>query len=362
MMADTYRADAVVVGAGIIGIMIAAHLVEARPAWRVVVLERGAVGSGATRFSAGLHFPYGRTETTRSFSRASEQAFEHLPAGPTRAIRPIRYIGVVSKARRAQEEACFTRPVVAADSKLELLADLLGTCLASADTDVFAVEGCHYAFPALVAEGLAAELRRHDRARIWEGARLCGVESRLESVVLTLADGRRLEARLVVLAVGPWACADPVRSLAAQLGVRVKKVVALHVDRLPRPDEPAIFFHDADAFLLPVIERGHWLFSFACQEWDVDPSEDELRITPRDRDDALTVLARYAPAWVERCGSGRVFCDAYGPADRPVVTPLPADQRIVFAGAANGSGYRLAPGFARAVGDLLNDREYAVAG
>ena len=30
-------------------------------------------------------------------------------------------------------------------------------------------------------------------------------------------------------------------------------------------------FEDEDAFLLPVASRGHWLFSYTCTEWDVDP-------------------------------------------------------------------------------------------
>jgi hypothetical protein len=46
-------------------------------------------------------------------------------------------------------------------------------------------------------------------------------------------DCRRLEARPVVLAVGPWPCTDPVGSLAAQLGVRVKKVVESELCEFP---------------------------------------------------------------------------------------------------------------------------------
>ncbi|GAA3079868.1 hypothetical protein GCM10020000_77090 [Streptomyces olivoverticillatus] len=44
----------------------------------------------------------------------------------------------------------------------------------------------------------------------------------------------------------------------------MKKVVALHVEQRPRPDDGVIVFEDADAFLLPVHHRGHWLFSYTC--------------------------------------------------------------------------------------------------
>jgi glycine/D-amino acid oxidase-like deaminating enzyme len=48
-----------------------------------------------------------------------------------------------------------------------------------------------------------------------------------------------------------------------------------------------------------------------------------------------------------------VFCDAYSPSREPLVRTLDHDARIVFAGAANGSGYRLAPAIAAEAADLL---------
>lgn len=50
-------ADVTVVGGGIIGCLVATEVLARAPGSRVVVLERDAVGSGASRRSAGLHFP-----------------------------------------------------------------------------------------------------------------------------------------------------------------------------------------------------------------------------------------------------------------------------------------------------------------
>lgn len=49
------------------------------------------------------------------------------------------------------------------------------------------------------------------------------------------------------------------------------------------------------------------------------------------------------------CGGGRraVFYDAYSPTGAPLVARLAAQNCIIWAGAANGSGYRFSPQIAR---------------
>ncbi len=47
-------ADAVIIGAGLVGLTAALYLRQRRPAWRVVVLERGALPSGASTKNAGF--------------------------------------------------------------------------------------------------------------------------------------------------------------------------------------------------------------------------------------------------------------------------------------------------------------------
>ncbi|HEX6873810.1 MAG TPA: FAD-binding oxidoreductase, partial [Micromonosporaceae bacterium] len=69
--------------------------------------------------------------------------------------------------------------------------------------------------------------------------------------------------------------------------------------------------------------------------------------------EANDILARYAPALAGRCVSGRVFCDAYTPNRQPLVSAVDDRARIVFAGGANGSGYRLGPAIAAETVDLL---------
>jgi glycine/D-amino acid oxidase-like deaminating enzyme len=171
-----------------------------------------------------------------------------------------------------------------------------------------------------------------------------------------LSTGGQLAADRVVLAPGPWV-ADPAwRALLAPHDLRVKRIVALHVDRPVGPDDRCVVLHDEDAFLLPLAHRGHWLFSWTCQEWDVDPDVAVPALTEKHLTEARALLARYAPALAARCTSGRVFCDAYTPDRQPLVRALEPTGRVVFAGGANGSGYRLAPAIAAEAVDRLHLR------
>jgi glycine/D-amino acid oxidase-like deaminating enzyme len=101
-------------------------------------------------------------------------------------------------------------------------------------------------------------------------------------------------------------------------------------------------------------DRGYWLFSYTCLEWDVVPDELHSGISHRNLREAHDILRRYAPEETPSIRAGRVFCDAYSPTREPIVAVAGHTGNVIFAGAANGSGYRLAPGIATEVVQLLN--------
>jgi glycine/D-amino acid oxidase-like deaminating enzyme len=143
--------------------------------------------------------------------------------------------------------------------------------------------------------------------------------------------------------------------------MRVKRIVALHVARPATSADEVILFDSDDAFLLPLPHRGHWLFSYTCREWDVDPDAPAAGLTAAHLRAARDCLRRYSPELAEACRGGRVFCDAYAPEGEPLVRALDAAGRIVFAGAAGGSGYRLGPAIAAEAIDLLTHRSLGAA-
>ncbi|NJP65294.1 FAD-dependent oxidoreductase [Streptomyces spiramenti] len=327
------RVDLAVIGGGVVGALIAREAVAAFPDATVTVLERGLVGQGASGRSAGVHFPRGATERVRSMSQHSERAWAHLARELDLPIRAVP--ATVVAAGDADAVAAAYLRLGEASSRPRGWAVPPGS-------RAWDLAGCQYADVQGVAERVLAELRGH--VTVLEGTEVTDLAVGGGHHRLTLAQGQRLLARRVVLAPGPWIAQPAWADLVAPLGLRVKKIVAAHLDEVPAPGDPLVVFHDEDAFLLPLHERRHHLFSYTCDRWDVAPDDADLVLAPSDLDDARAVLGRFAPGLTSRCTSGRVFCDAYSPGREPVVAELLPG--LVFAGAANGSGYRLAPAIA----------------
>ncbi|MFE9780552.1 NAD(P)/FAD-dependent oxidoreductase [Streptomyces sp. NPDC005775] len=341
--------DIAVVGGGIIGCLTAREAVRRAPGASVAVLEGDAVGSGASRRSAGLHFPRGASERVRRMSAYSERFYGGLRAAePGLPVHPVG-LSVLAKESAGAEiqelylEGARPRRTDAPPAPLTVLPDghAAWTC-----------DGAQYAYVGALAQELARGLRPAVSFR--EGNGVTSLEPKGDGYLLGLGTGERLYAGSVVIAPGPWLAAPAWRSYVAPLGARVKKVVALHVEQAPAPGDGVVVFHEEDAFLLPLHERGHWLFSYTCQEWDVDPDRLSGALTAGELAEARAALASWAPGMAERAVGGRVFCDAYSENREPLVRALDPDGGLVFAGAANGSGYRLGPAIAAEAVDLLS--------
>lgn len=342
------RPAAVVIGAGVLGCLVARELAARDPDVSITVLDRDAVGAGASRRSAGLHLPKGATPRTRRMSAYSHAYYAELRR--RRPDAPIYSIGATVITDRTGRERlgggyldqAAPAPVGSVPNPAVRIPD---------GSRAWRIAGCHYADVYALTQAVAAELR--PRVRFLEGVAVTGLMSAGGAVTVCGGTSERLVADSVVLAPGPWLSVPAWHDRVAPLGLRVKKIVALHIEQRPGPADEAVIFDSDDAFLLPVIHRGHWLFSYSCQEWDVDPDELTAGLSAADIDAARDCLRRYSPALADACGAGRVFCDAYSPDREPLVRALDDAGRIVFAGAANGSGYRLAPAIGSEAVDLL---------
>jgi glycine/D-amino acid oxidase-like deaminating enzyme len=328
--------DLAVVGGGVIGALIAHEADAALPGATVAVLERGLIGQGASSRSAGVHFPRGATARVRSMTEHSHRVWERLAAELDLPIREVDATVVAT----GDADAVATTYLRLGDETAP--ADPARGWAAPPGARAWSLHGCHYADVREVAGRVLAGLRDH--VTVLEGTEVAQLSCIEGGHRLTLGHGGEVLARRVVLAPGPWIAHPAWADLVAPLGLRVKKVVATHLDVSPASDDPLTIFHDEDAFLLPLHGRGHFLFSYTCDRWDVAPDDVGLVLERSDFDDARAVLGRFAPDLVARCNSGRVFCDAYSPRREPVVAEL--RPGLVFAGAAGGSGYRLAPAIA----------------
>ena len=328
--------DIAIVGGGIIGAVVAREVAAEFPDADIAVLERGLIGQGASSRSAGVHFPRGASERVRSMTRYSHRYWHDVAGELDLPIREIDAIVVASASNAGAVRTAY----------LDLggettAADPAHGWTAPPGSVAWTLPGCHYADVEAVTTRILTALR--SRVAIWEGTEVVAIDPG-ESTRLVLSHGAELRARRVVLCPGPWIAHPAWADLVAPLGLRVKKIIAAHIEAVPGTDHPLAVFDDEDAFLLPFHHRGHLLFSYTCDTWDVHPDTVERGLTPADLDDARAVIGRYSPEQASRCRSGRVFCDAYSRRREPIVAEL--RPGLVFAGAAGGSGYRLAPAIA----------------
>lgn len=343
-----------VVGAGIAGCLIARELVARDQEATVTVLDRDLIGSGVTRRSAGVSLVKGGTPRTRRMSAFSHGYYAALRAGnPGLPIYPVG-ARVILPGPGDPAGAGYLPEHTA--SALTLAGQLGEQLRLPAGSRVWLLGGCHYADVSVLAQVIATLAR--PRVRFAEAVKVTELSADESGVTLSCGSGERLRADQVVLAPGPWLAEPAWADLLAPLKLRVKKIVAMHLERPPRPDDELIMFDAEDAFLLPVSHRGHWLFSYTRLEWDVDPNAPAEGLSPADVEAARETLRPYSPALADTCVSGRVCCDAYSPSHEPVVTTLEGTNgRVIFAGAANGSGYRLGPAIAREAVHLLYDSD-----
>ncbi len=350
-----------VVGAGVIGCLVARELAARAPGVPVTVLDRDAIGAGASRRSAGLHLPRGSSERTRRMSAYSHEYYANLershpgwpihPVGATVVTGPGDRDGAGDGDGNGLIGRYLPQAIPVPVTAVPFITGPGGAVVLPAGVRAWRIAGSHYCDVQAFAQALAAQLR--PEVTFLEGVAVTGLVPGCGRVTVQCGTGARLAVAGVILTPGPWLAAPAWRDLVAPLGLRVKRVVALHIGLPPGPADEAVLFDTDDAFLLPLAHRGHWLFSYSCRKWDVDPDGPATGLTAADIGAARDCLRRYSPVLAEACRGGQAFCDAYSPDHEPVVRPLDSAGRIVFAGAAGGSGYRLGPAIAAEAVDQL---------
>lgn len=330
--------DLVVVGGGILGAALAYRAAQMFPERRIALYDRGAVGSGCSGFAGAIATPAVRSELVHALSAVSREWYaayrRQYDDAPMREL-PITYIVADDD---ANELTARLRPAEISDGRgcqpnwLKVSSSeqvLVGANAVWADV-----------------RALCTHLVSKAGVAVYEGTmvdryRRCG-----EGWELELADGRSCQTHLLALAKGAW-FGRTERSLLAPL--RNKKVVAFVLDMPANCDESIVYFHNSEAFLLPLPTRGQWLLSVVSMHWDCDPEAGSLQASAADLKAATNVLERYAPALLPILRGARVHCDGYLDGHRPRSQDV---DGVVCMYGGSGSGFRYAPAIA---GEALTD-------
>lgn len=341
--------DLVIVGGGIIGATTTYLAHVNKPEWNIALLDRSFVGDGATRYSAAVDLPFGRTTRHRAMVAKSVSFYRDLKARyPELPIRDIAFALVAPENDIASTAAAFIDPDLhlATTQEWQQLHQTYPVLTIPQGHAVMMGSNARHSFSTQLALALVDKARDDEKVECWEGTEVFHIEDNECGHTLITGDGRRLTAKRVVIATGPWLTRGPGGALSQAAGIRNKKVAAMHIDWCPTPDAPVVYFAAEDAFLLPLPEQKRLLLSFTSQEWDCSAEISRLRIDPNDRLLALSILKRYCPALIKHCSGGRVFCDAYSIDRVPFVGRISTSHSPVVAGGCSGSGVRLAPAIA----------------
>jgi glycine/D-amino acid oxidase-like deaminating enzyme len=359
-MSTPIEFDRVIVGAGIVGAMTAYLTARRDPSLRVLLLDQGMVGGGTSAYSAGLDVPLARTALHRRAVSRSRQLYSQVRFDiPNLPIRPLQAFFAANDADPAQghpvPELCGTRLRSAGPRERSMLLDAYPGLSVPEDQSLWQMTAPAFrASVRDVTEQIIGYVRRSFGAQCWTGVRVDQISGQEDRVVITCADGSVVHSASAVIATGPWMNGGPAGAAAANAGLRVKQVAAMHIERQPEPGAPVLYFAADDAFLMPCPDEGRWVFSFPSDHWDREPDTRDLAITSRDQEIARSILRRYVPAFENDMRGGRVWCDGY-PADRvPLAVPSLESPRVVLAGGCSGSGYRLAPAIAETALGMLD--------
>lgn len=275
------RFDLVVVGAGAIGLAIAWR--AASRGLRVGVLERGAVGRGASWVAAGMLAPVTEARLTEvpllELGVASAALYPKFAAElqEQAGIDPgyQRYGTLVVAGDRDQAEALERELEVHRRLGLDVTrlrssqARALEPALAPGIRLALHVAGDHAVDPRRLTEALAAAAQRAG-AELWAGVEVAGLLSygtRVRGVAL--AGGERVEAEHVVVANGVWA--------AGLTGIPDEAMVPVHpvkgqVVRLCDPSGAGLIsrvLRTGSAYLVPRGD-GHYVLGATMEERGFD--------------------------------------------------------------------------------------------
>jgi sarcosine oxidase subunit beta len=352
-------ADVVVVGGGVNGVSIA-HALAGRGV-RVVLVEKGALASGASGRSSALVRMHYTNEWDARLAWASFPVFRHwreLMGGPP-VFTHTGFVNVVGPAHAEnlrrnvamlQGIGVPTRAITAAELReLQPYAHVDDVGAAAYEPE------SGYADPAETVEGFrrrATELG----ARILQGTEVIRVdrgESRVRAVETSVG---RIETDRVVVAAGAWS-----RRLCREMGLalpaRPKAIDTVAVSRPAELRDPHMVYIDnvLGNYFRPEA-GGLTLVGIPCQEWDIDPDTLGTGLPPGAADLGASLLTHRIPV-MEHATLARGYraFDGYSADRHAILGGVDGVDGLYLATAFSGSGFKIAPAVGLCMAELITE-------
>lgn len=342
LSSNEYKYDIIIIGAGIQGLMIAKDIFSEDKKVSLAIIDMKLSGSGGTHYSAAFDLPGGYSTIVKNYSKYSQDYYLKYSKNNDFYKKIDTYVCYSD----FNIDEYFNAGAYQAD---QIGVDELAIGLPSYNK-VNKCTSSYYADINALINSIYCELSGN--VDFIEGVKILDINGKKNLVKIECSSGKILYSDKCVMCPGPWANNEPFSSYTKELDIKIKKIVAFHVPKSVFSSDSAYFFPDSDAFLLPRADKNYSIYSYTCDTWGVNPNE-EIYISKKDIDDARSVFSRYSASIVSEIRSGRAFCDAYNESKAPIVKYVNGSDNIIFAGSANGSGIRLAPGISKEVISMI---------
>ena len=263
-----------IVGGGIIGLTTAEVIRRRFVDAEINIFDQDMIGRGASSYSVGLSFPFARSQQVRDLIHPLDEDWPELLMGVDNVqelYRPLSFVGLSGKGRSAETLSGFLPGAAQNEDIAPSFREHLGFGNANFGFETVSAADCFWGDVGNICQVIAKRLRQSPNVSLYEATEIVNLNANASRPVFRDQRGAMHEFDFVVIAIGPYTFSGPFSGMSDLLGLRTKRIVALHIDSPPPSDAPIVFYHDADAFILPQPEARRWLYSFTCDDWDVQP-------------------------------------------------------------------------------------------
>ena len=336
-----YDFDVLIVGAGIVGAWTAFFFAKYWRGSSICVLEQSKVGGGASNESAGYDAVESADPVQRALACQSRRLYRDISgAVPAATMQKVITVWVVDESEADTFATRFDDG--GGGVKLTPIRRLDGFSVPPKSV-LFTEDESGFAKPGDICRALLAHLvANHHNVSVHEGTRVIGVTGEDAASFCRTSDGRKLRAKVTVLATGAYSILESGARRGTHLALRRKKVASLIVDRVPNSTAAAVVYQSAGCFFLPDVARQQWLFSYTLATWDVRWSR-VASLTSEEKLAGLTLLRTFKPDFVRFAERSQVSFDLYSRDRRPRAIAI--SPNLWFVGGFSGGGFRWAPAF-----------------
>lgn len=353
--------DVVIVGAGVLGCSAALHLAQRRDL-RVVVVEKGSLGSGMTKRSGALvHTQYPDEIATR-LAHASLRNFQNWKelTGASCGFTPTGCVSVAGEKDAATLRA-QAEQLARSGGKTQVLAPMeLRAIEPHARVEDLAIAtyepDAGYADPVLATQTLAAR------------AKASGVTFKTGTQVksVRVANGRvagvntttgEIDALTVVLMNGPWVD-RLLQPLGVSIGIQNTRAQVVFFDRPAelKAGHPAFIDWTTGAHFRPHTYGLTMGGLNSSQVEEKNPDSFDESVSASFIDDVRQRIAARLPAMANaRYVRGHAGVFDTTPDARPIISRVPGLDGLFVAAGFNGTGFALAPAVGACVAELVTD-------